>query len=78
LLDVAKNRESDVAVRAEEYMAKFLDILVRLERHDTTELGFSPAKANNKDVEMQQKWQDLREYQRKLAEGRDAVFSHPQ
>ena len=65
LLDVPKSRKGSVAQQAEQYLAAFLDILVRLERvgsvtSDADEL-------DDEDSELRH-WADLREYQVKFAQ----------
>ena len=60
-----KSRKGQVAQQAEEYLAAFLEILVKLERvnpgHD------DPHNANDEETELRH-WADLREYQLKFAQ----------
>ena len=65
LLEVPKSRKGQVAQQAEEYLAAFLEILVKLERvnpgHD------DPHNPNDEETELRH-WSDLREYQLKFAQ----------
>jgi hypothetical protein len=60
LIDTPQNRKGPFALKAEEYLGKFLDVLMRLER-------VSPAvKAESGEVDEEEElrnWADLREYQ---------------
>jgi hypothetical protein len=65
LLDVPKSRKGQVAQQAEQCLAAFLDILVKLERinsgHD------EPHNAEDEEAELRH-WADVREYQDKFAQ----------
>lgn len=65
LLDVPKSRKGAVAQQAEQYLAAFLDILIKLERvnpgHD------DPHNPDDEEAELRH-WADLREYQLKFAQ----------
>jgi hypothetical protein len=65
LLEVPKSRKGQVAQQAEEYLAAFLEILVKLERvspgHD------DPHNVNDEETELRH-WADLREYQLKFTQ----------
>ena len=66
LLDVPKSEKSSVAAQAEQYLAVFLDILLKLDRSgpgNATENGQS-----NEDEAELKHWADLREYQVKFAQ----------
>lgn len=60
LIDTPQNRKGPLALKAEEYLGKFLDVLMKLER-------VSPAiKAESGEVDEEEElrnWADLREYQ---------------
>lgn len=66
LLDTPRNRKSPLALRAEEYLGHFLDVLMKLER-------VSPAKSGGAEWEDEEEelrnWADLREFQQKFLTG---------
>lgn len=64
LLDTPRNRKSPLALRAEEYLGRFLDVLMKLER-------VSPGKSNGgedweDEEEELRNWADLRAFQTKF------------
>ena len=72
LLDVPKSEKSSIAAQAEQYLAAFLDILLKLERSSAgiTESGQQKQQQQHADEEAGLKhWADLREYQIKFAQG---------
>ena len=72
-MDAAKNRESSVAIEAEQYLARFLGILVKLERSSPAGSGVDPRM--DEEAELRH-WADLRDYQNKFAEeGQSWVMS---
>lgn len=60
LLDTPRNRKSPLALRAEEYLGRFLDVLMKLER-------VSPGRSSGEEWEDEEEelrnWADLREFQ---------------
>ena len=65
LLDVPDHRKGQLAIQAQEYLAAFLQILMKLER-------VSPANSDleqpeDEDAELRA-WADLRDYQLKFAQ----------
>ncbi|KAG2161171.1 MAG: Alpha/beta-hydrolase [Aureobasidium pullulans] len=65
LLEVPKSRKGQVAQQAEQYLAAFLEILVKLERVDAGH--DDPHNGNPEEAELRH-WADLREYQLKFAQ----------
>ncbi len=65
LLDVPKSRKGSVALQAEEYLAAFLDILVKLERVGPAEAERD--RPHDEESELRH-WADLRDYQMKFAQ----------
>lgn len=65
LLDVPKSRKGSMAQQAEQYLAAFLDILIRLERIGP--VSDDSDQLDTEDAELRQ-WADLREYQVKFAQ----------
>lgn len=65
LLDVPKSRKGVVAQQAEQYLAAFLDILVKLERVNPGHED--PHNPDDEEAESRH-WADLREYQLKFAQ----------
>lgn len=65
LLDVPKQRKGSVAQQAEQYLAAFLDILMKLERAGPAHND--PERPEDEEAELRQ-WADLREYQMKFAQ----------
>jgi hypothetical protein len=65
LIDTTQNRKGPLALKSEEYLGKFLDVLMKLER-------ISPAiKAASGEVDEEEElrnWADLREYQMQFIE----------
>jgi len=62
LLDVPKTRKSSLALQAEQYLVRFLDILGKLERS-----SMATNRYNEQDDEQELRhWADLREYQLKF------------
>lgn len=62
LLDVPKTRKSSLALQAEQYLIRFLDILSKLERS-----SLNTVKYNEQDDEQELRhWADLREHQLKF------------
>lgn len=63
LLDTPRNRKSPLALRAEEYLGRFLDVLMKLER-------ISPGRSSGEEWEDEEEelrnWADLREFQTKF------------
>lgn len=64
LLDVPKSRKGSVAQQADQYLAAFLDILVKLER--VSPENSDPDQPEDEDAELRH-WADLREYQHQFA-----------
>ena len=75
LLDVPDNRKGQLALRAQEYLAAFLKILMKLERvspssnsGDSSDGGGGGGEdVDNEEAELRH-WADLREYQLKFAQ----------
>ena len=65
LLDVPKAEQSSTASQAEQYLAAFLDILLKLERSSA---GASESGQQDDDEAELKHWADLREYQVKFAQ----------
>ncbi|KAL2354343.1 hypothetical protein BJ546DRAFT_843711 [Cryomyces antarcticus] len=65
LLDVPKTRKGQVALQTEQYLAAFLDILMRLE--PVSPANTNPEQPDDEDAELRH-WADLREYQMKFTQ----------
>ena len=65
LLDVPDQRKGQVALQAQEYLAAFLNILMKLER--VSPANSDPDHPEDEDAELRH-WADLREYQTKFAQ----------
>lgn len=65
LLDVPKAKKSSIASQAEQYLAAFLDILLKLERSSA---GASENGQHDEEEAELKHWADLREYQVKFAQ----------
>jgi hypothetical protein len=67
LIDTPQSRKGPAAIKAEEYLREFLDVLMKLER---TSPGFRDNSVDgvvNEDEELSH-WADMREYQMKFAQ----------
>lgn len=67
LLDTPHNRKGPLAVKAEEYLGRFLDILMRLERIGPEACSEDGDLAAGEEEELRN-WADIREYQMKFAQ----------
>lgn len=65
LLDSPENRKGQLALQAQEYLATFLKILMRLER--VSPANSDPDQPVDEEAELRQ-WADLRDYQLKFAQ----------
>ncbi|KAK5151255.1 hypothetical protein LTS14_009425 [Recurvomyces mirabilis] len=65
LLDLPEHHKGQVALQAQEYLAAFLKILMKLERASPSTDG--EEQANDEEAELRN-WADLREYQLKFAQ----------
>jgi hypothetical protein len=66
LLDTPRNRKGPLALKAEEYLGRFLDVLMKLERIAPT--GRSDGGEAEDEEDQLRNWADLREYQTKFAQ----------
>ena len=72
LLETPRTRKGQLALRAEEYLSAFLDVLMKLERvapgSSSTNGGDMPTTSSEEDDEVElQHWADLREHQKRFA-----------
>lgn len=79
MLDTPRNRKGPLALRAEEYLARFLDVLMKLERSIPPSMSISRglgvggggddayASQAQTDEEELRNWADLREFQNRFA-----------
>jgi hypothetical protein len=66
LIDTPQNRKGPFAVKSEEYLGRFLDVLMKLERISP---GCQSDSADGVDEEEElRNWADLREYQMRFAQ----------
>lgn len=65
LLEMPDQRKGQVALQAQEYLAAFLDILVKLER--VSPANSDPDHPEDEDAQLRH-WADLRDYQMKFAQ----------
>jgi hypothetical protein len=73
LLDTPHNRKGPLAVKAEEYLGRFLDILMRLERIGPGACSENGDLAAGEEEELRN-WADIREYQMKFAQSGGFLF----
>jgi len=73
LLDTPHNRKGPLAVKAEEYLGRFLDILMRLERISPNTCSENGDLAAGEEEELRN-WADIREYQMKFAQSGGFLF----
>ena len=62
LLDSPQNRKGPLALKSEEYMAQFLDVLMKLERASPN-LQNDSGEMQDVEEEELRNWADLRQYQ---------------
>ena len=67
LLDVPKSEKSSIASQAEQYLAVFLDILLKLERSSAGATESGQQLHDDEEAGLKH-WADLREYQVKFAQ----------
>jgi len=69
LIDTPQGRKGPLALKAEEYLGRFLDILMKLERVSPTSVGQTESGDTIEDEEEELRhWADLREYQTRFAQ----------
>ncbi|KAF7918718.1 uncharacterized protein EAE97_011813 [Botrytis byssoidea] len=68
LVDTPQNRKGPFALQTEEYLAKFLDILMKLERASPAGARSESADGVIDEEEELSSWADLREYQTRFAQ----------
>ncbi|KAF7876706.1 hypothetical protein EAF04_001790 [Stromatinia cepivora] len=68
LVDTPQNRKGPFALRTEEYLGKFLDILMKLERASPGAARSESADGMVDEEEELSNWADLREYQTRFAQ----------
>jgi hypothetical protein len=67
LIDTPQNRKGPLALKSEEYLGRFLDVLMRLERISPGERSNSADGFVDEEEELRS-WADLREYQMRFVQ----------
>jgi hypothetical protein len=68
LIETPQNRKGPLAIRAEEYLGRFLDVLMKLERISPAACRSDSADGAVDEEEELRNWADLREYQTRFAQ----------
>jgi len=68
LIETPQNRKGPLEIKAEEYLGRFLDVLMKLERISPAAGQSESADTAEDEEEELRNWADLREYQTRFAQ----------